>query len=598
MRFSKAIALFITLSTLLLTTASLASLDDSLKHLAQEMANTVPDIEGKVLGVQEGRLLIDKGTQDGMKKGLVLTVFRRGKPYYHPFTGALLGYTEDDLGIVQVIEVDPTTCWAVEVKVKGHAKPGDRVRISSAKIPFYIFPVVDKSGQGFNVYAFQERLKSFLEETGRFTVYGENHVIMRVKEATELGLWGAFKSMVGKNKGLALIGGIDSKRGRYVFSGELLSLDTGRRIRRVEMELGKSGWQPPIERDLIFASPAFPIKGYGMAMGDITGDGSQDIVLATNSYLGIYNLNVKTRRLKEISRRPISPVDVLLSLDVVDIDGDGRAEIAYSSSDVHTFTVKGQIFKVSPKGKWKKIYSSDNLIRIFNVDGQGVLVEQGVGNPNPFIFAPKVKLWKGKTIYALDFVKDRGLIIGAQMVKLPGLPGLQMLWNRDGRVMLFDLKSDRSIWDLPGVHGNWGRGFFYANPPGKSFYDDTDSIDDKDYERYKEYTATVAGRSIVLPAKDSWLLVVFKNNPYDWGINLGSYIKGEVDVLKWKNGYFDTTGWKRTFDGGVVDISGGTIETPRGQEPVLAVLTTRKTSSKRLKKEDTFYTRLFIYRLP
>ncbi len=574
-----------------------ASMDQSLKKMAQEIADTVPKLEGKVIGVQEGKLLIDKGSQDGLQPGVVLTVFRRGKPYYHPFTGALLGYSEEQLGTVQVVMVNPTTSWAEEVSVKKPIEPGDKVRISAAKIPVYLFPIVDKSGQGFNVYAFQERLKGYLKETGRFSVYGENHVIMRVKEASELGLWGAFESMVGKTKGLALIGAIDAKGGEYVFEGELLSLETGRRIKRVRLALGKAGWQPTIERDLIFASPALAIKSFGMAMGDVTGDGSQEIVLATDSYLGIYNLNMKTKRLKEISKRPISPADVLLSLDVVDIDGDGRAEISYSSSDVHTFTVKGRIFKVSPQGKWKKIYSTDNLLRMFRVDGKGIVVEQGVGSSNPYAFTPKVRLWKGEELYSLDFLKDQGLILGIQITHLPGTNGWQVLWNRDGRVMLYDLKTGRSIWDLPGIHGNWGRGFFYANPPGKSFYDDMNEIEDKDYERYKEYTVVASGRSLIIPSKRDWLLAVFKNNPADWIINLGSYTKGEVDVLKWKMGFFDATGWKRNFDGGVVDLYGGTIETDRGVESVLVVLTTKKSASRRLKKQDVFYSRIFIYRL-
>lgn len=583
---------------LFLSSPSVASQDQALKEMATDIAKSLPQIEGRVLGIQEGRLLIDKGSRDGIEKGVVLTVFRPGKPYYHPFTGALLGYTEEILGTVQVVVVNPSTSWAVEISVKKPVQPGDKVRITSAKIPLYLFPIVDKSGEGFNVYAFQERFKSYLEETGRFTVYGENHVIMRIKDASELGLWGAFESMVGKTKGLALIGSIDAKNGKYLFEGELLSLETGRRIKRVSMALGSAGWQPQIERDLIFASPALPIKSYGMAMGDVTGDGSQEIVMATKSYLGIYNMNIKTKRLTEISKRPISPVSVLLSLDVADIDGDGRAEIAYSSSDVHTFTVKGQIFKVSPQGKWKKIYSTDNLLRIFRVGGKGLLVEQGVGSSNPYVFSPKVKLWKGRELYSLDFLKDHGLIIGTQVVKLPGMNGLQVLWNSEGRVMLYDLEKGTSIWDLPGIHGNWGRGFFYASPPGKGYYEDVDTIEDKDYERYKEYTVVVSGRSLIIPSKEEWSLAVFKNNPADWIINLGSFTKGEVEILKWKDGYFDSTGWKRQFDGGVVDLSSGTIETEKGKEPVLVVLTTKKSLSRRLKKKDVFYSRVFIYRLP
>ena len=583
---------------LLLPQWAKANMDQALKNMAYEIANTLPKIEGKVIGIQRDKLLIDKGAQDGLQPGVVLTVFRQGKPYYHPFTGALLGYSEEQLGTIQVIRVNPTTSWAVEVSVKKPVQAGDKVRISAAQIPIYLFPIVDKSGQGFNVYAFQERLKGYLEETGRFSVYGENHVIMRVKDASELGLWGAFESMVGKTKGLALIGDIDAKAGQYVFEGELLSLETGRRIRRVRLELGKAGWQPTIERDLIFASPALPIKAFGMAMGDVTGDGSQEIVLATDSYLGIYNLNMRTKRLREISRRPISPTDVLLSLDVVDIDGDGRSEISYSSSDVHTFTVKGQIFKVSSKGKWKRIYSTDNLLRMFRINGKGVIVEQGVGSTNPYAFAPQVKLWKGDEIFSLDFFKDQALILGIQLLQLPGTHGWQVLWNREGRVMLYDLKTGRSIWDLPGIHANWGRGFFFANPPGKSFYDDMTEIEDKDYERYKEYTVVAAGRSLVIPGERHWTLAVFKNNPADWIINLGSYTKGQVEVLEWKKGYFDSTGWKRTFDGGVVDIYGGTIDTEKGVEPVLVVLTTKRSSSRRLKKQDVFYSRVFIYRLP
>ena len=142
------------------------------------------------------------------------------------------------------------------------------------------------------------------------------------------------------------------------------------------------------------------------------------------------------------------------------------------------------------------------------VDDALRIVEQGVGNTNPYTFAPKVKLWKGKELYSLDFFKDQALILGIQLVHLPGTSEWQVLWNRDGRVMLYDLKGGRSIWDLPGIHANWGRGFFYANPPGKVFYDDIESIEDKDYERYKEYTVVAAGRSLVIPGARHWSLAV------------------------------------------------------------------------------------------
>jgi len=201
-----------------------ANMDQSLKNMAFDISRTLPKVEGKVIGVQENKLLIDKGAKDGIREGVVMTVFRQGKPYYHPFTGALLGYAEEQLGTVQVVMVNPTVCWAVEVSVNKHVKPNDKVRISAAKIPIYLFPIVDKSGRGFNIYAFQERLKAYLEDTGRFSVYGENHVIMRVKDASELGLWGAFESMVGKTKGVALIGAIDARSGQYEFEGELYPL--------------------------------------------------------------------------------------------------------------------------------------------------------------------------------------------------------------------------------------------------------------------------------------------------------------------------------------------------------------------------------------
>jgi len=269
-----------------------ASFDTALKELAQDIEQDFPSLEGHVVAVNGNWGMMDLGRDRGVFPGMVFTVFRQGKPFYHPITGALLGYTEDDIGVLQVVRTYPQASLGF-MKVREKVKPGDGVRITAAKVNLYLFPLIDKTGEGFNLMAFTQRLRLYLGETNRFNIFGEEKVILTISSASEGGYLDALKKLESDPnvRGAALMGSIVKEKGDYYFKGDIISLDTGKRIDAFYVMLGKGGWRPVVERDLLFASPNWVDNGVAMGVGDVDGDGRPEVLLAFGNRLDLLLIN-------------------------------------------------------------------------------------------------------------------------------------------------------------------------------------------------------------------------------------------------------------------------------------------------------------------
>src|SRR5262249_47492648 len=101
--------------------------------LVEQLADLFPKVQGEVLEAQGGSVTLDIGRKDGVQPGLVLEVIRQGREITHPRTGQVLGRVEDTVGTVTVAAVQERFSTARSV-TGGEVKPGDRVRVSAAKV--------------------------------------------------------------------------------------------------------------------------------------------------------------------------------------------------------------------------------------------------------------------------------------------------------------------------------------------------------------------------------------------------------------------------------------------------------------------------------
>ncbi len=575
-----------------------ASFDTALKGLARDIVQDFPSLEGRVVAVEGHWGVVDLGRDRGVFPGMVFTVFRQGKPFYHPVTGALLGYTEDDLGVLQVVKTYPQASLGF-MKVREKVKPGDGVRITAAKINLYLFPLIDKTGEGFNLMAFTQRLRRYLGETDRFNIFGEEKVILTISSASEGGYLDALRKLESDPKvcGAALMGSIVRKKRDYYFKGDLISLDTGKRIDAFYVMLGQGGWRPIIERDLVFASPNWMDNGVAMGVGDLDGDGRPEVLLAFGDRLDLYRVDIKASTMKLISSFPLKAKTRLVSLDVVDLNGDGKAEVVLSTADETLFALRSYILSFDPrKREWHYVVRGKEMfIRGYNVAGERLLLVQNISKENPLAYAPRLaRLVKGKIKKERELKGLRGdLICGAQLVDLNNDGSLEVLVNEKGRVILKTPLKGEMLWDTSGIHGNWGMAFFFRQPIAKSFFEGEEFLEEKDYIQYAEDVLAVPGRSLVFKDGDHYKLALFTNRPNAWGVHFSPYDRSMVSLFLWRGSYFDSTGWTRRFQGGVMDLQAADMD--GDGHPELLVLTKRGRKSREGKVR--YYTRLLIYRL-
>jgi hypothetical protein len=576
-----------------------ASFDMALKELARDIDQDFPSLEGRVVAVNENWGMVDLGRDRGVFPGMVFTVFRQGKPFYHPVTGALLGYTEDDIGVLQVVRTYPQASLGF-MKVREKVKPGDGVRITAAKVNLYLFPFIDKTGEGFNLMAFTQRLRTYLGETNRFNIFGEEKVILTISSASEGGYLDALKKLESDPKvcGAALVGSIVKEKGDYYFKGDIISLDTGKRIDAFYVMLGKGGWRPVIERDLVFASPNWVDNGVAMGVGDLDGDGRPEVLLAFGNRLDLYRVDVKASTMKLILSFPLKARTRLVSLDVVDLDGDGKAEIVLSTADETFFALRSSILSLDPqKREWHYVVRGKEMfIRGYNVAGERLLLVQSISKEDPLAYAPRLaRLVKGKIKKEKELKGLRGdLICGAQLVDLDNDGSLEVLVNEEGRVILKTPLKGEILWDTSGIHGNWGMAFFFRQPLAKSFYyEGEEFLEEKDYMQYAEDVLAVPGRSLVFKDGDHYKLALFTNQPDAWGVHFSPYDKSMIRMFLWRGSYFDNTGWIRRLQGGVIDIQAADMDGDGHTELLVFTKRGRRSREGNLR----YYTRLLVYKV-
>jgi hypothetical protein len=139
-----------------------------LTALVDNLVDLFPKAAGQVVEVGDTALTLDIGRKDGIRPGLEIELFREGRVITHPKTGAVLGKTEDALGLVRVTEVQEAFSLTT-LPAKGNVKGGDRARISGEKIRLVLLPLLGGVRESLIEAATQELVER-LAATGRFRV--------------------------------------------------------------------------------------------------------------------------------------------------------------------------------------------------------------------------------------------------------------------------------------------------------------------------------------------------------------------------------------------------------------------------------------------
>ena len=140
----------------------------SMTALVDQLLDLFPKFQGEVLEAQNGALTLGAGVKAGARPGLEVELYREGREIKHPRTGEVLGRAEDALGTARITQAQEGFSVA-QAPAGAQVKPGDRFRVSSAKVNIVLLPLLGSLRETLVETATQE-LVELLAATGRFRV--------------------------------------------------------------------------------------------------------------------------------------------------------------------------------------------------------------------------------------------------------------------------------------------------------------------------------------------------------------------------------------------------------------------------------------------
>ncbi len=136
--------------------------------LVEQLLDLFPKFQGEVLEAQGDTLTLGAGVKAGARVGLEVELYREGREIKHPRTGEVLGRAEDVLGTARITQAHEALSVA-QVPAGVQIKPGDRFRVSSAKVKIVLLPLLGSLRETLVETATQEMVER-LASTGRFQV--------------------------------------------------------------------------------------------------------------------------------------------------------------------------------------------------------------------------------------------------------------------------------------------------------------------------------------------------------------------------------------------------------------------------------------------
>ena len=483
--------------------------DGIYKMIASVLAYFSP-LSGRVEDVGDGIARVRVEDKVYIKKGMRFSVYRKGKAFYHPVTNELMGYTEYPVGKIGVNVAEASDGLYDCAIIKGDIRAGDKVRITSSKIKLAFFQ--DRKSD----WALSEAFYGALKDSGRFEIL-EAYTPDYDPD-----------TLSGLARGLGaeafLMFSTPVEDGRRFLNVKLYWAEDTTLFGEIKEEAVRniSGTLAPAE-EFIASTPAetepwgsYDIAGGQLiASGDVDGDGIKELVISDGNDIRIYRLKDELLELWFIKG---SPVEKHLSLDVLDLNNNGMAEIFVTS--LETISDNGRIssfvIEYDPSEGYRKI--KGNMPYFLRVSGKTLLMQKfnrnkifsgavyegkwGDGNYQP---GKPLKLPVGVNIYGFAFVdwKNEGQ---AQLMTFDD-SGYLYLYDEKGNLKW---KSDKSYGPFP-----------------FSFEMNSGSMDDPEAKWF------VRGRLIPVKTKSGQEIIVLNRKPVARLMpGLGSW-EAEVYCLRW-----------------------------------------------------------------
>ncbi len=257
------------------------------------------------------------------RKGMRFSVIREGVPFYHPVTNELIGNAEDFVGRIEITGEDAVDGVYPGIIIRGDVREGDKARISSSRIKIAFFQ--DRKAD----WSVSEAFYGALKDSGRFELveaYAPDYSADTLsKLAREIGAEAV------------LVFYTSDKDGKRLINIKLYWAEDSGMVGEIAEETRNTGVIPGPEEE--FISSVFkdtkPWRTFGLpgglliAMGDVDGNGTDEFAVSDGRDIRIYSVKEDFRELWKIKTEGEGNH---LSLDMLDVNNNGRAEIFVTSA--------------------------------------------------------------------------------------------------------------------------------------------------------------------------------------------------------------------------------------------------------------------------
>jgi hypothetical protein len=452
------------------TAPLLGASNEGLDRIVNQIDAMFPPLEGVVVSIDRQILTLDLKQGQPIKPGDRLKLIRFGKDIIHPISKKKIGRKETDLSEVEIIEVRQNFSLAKLTDPTALVRTGDGVRSPFNELSFLVATPRIETKKNID----KNRLRIELEETlamnPRFKV-----------PAFELDLWLLENNLSIKGllapKYLDKLGSqvkadylmvlsVDSIKKKLVLSYKLYSAETGQLKKEAKIlsdQLPKQYAKRAFPREQnvqrSFSRPEdglvkyagkqeFQFKIIDLDVGDINGDGREELVVITPNRVIIYSY--RNNKLKQVAGfRPKNEYHDFLGVDVGDINKNGRDEIFVT--DHRAGGLSSFVLEVRRgKKRLEKIWDNVNLyFRIIHPFGRKpILLTQAPGYNDPF-HGPISKMGYRK-----------GRYLSRKKLSLPPIHGTEFILygltltdiNGDGKedIVMLDKDSHLRVYSAQG----------------------------------------------------------------------------------------------------------------------------------------------------
>lgn len=406
-------------------------------------------VTGKVIRTENRKVVIDLGRDEGMQPGMRLTVLREETPFRHPVTREVLGNLESLTGRIEIDAVSDDS--ASGFLLEGNAQEGDNIRISAVNVDILFCQSQEVNWQIADAY--HKKIK----ETGRFTLRDTALETADPKpaldEAKKLGA-----------EAVLLLSSAPGENGT-VLTQRLFWVSDGKKFAETSVLIDAA-----LEKKLRFAEEFFqietkaaltfdlPLSARFVRTGDVDGDGKEEIILATDTEIGLYTPGADLQTALGGVKIKEEGGSQILWIDVLDLNENGKDEILVttikdSSVTASVYSLQGSAFVPLCEDSLFLRRMENGLIAQANSPGEGftgpvftVSCEEGKyrkGDP--------LNLPGNIMIYDFAFYDD------------PQSGRMIVAYDEDGFLGLYDMQGMR-VWKREEQTGGFLSSFRRASP--------------------------------------------------------------------------------------------------------------------------------------